>query len=150
MCMCNSVHAADVTWIAFSDDAGGDVFGSIDTLLFLRHSKCLIHAGYAWKVEGLDNALKTVHMTVHISHITCVAYSDDGSGDVLGSVDDLLDTRHSKRHIHAGNTSKVEGLERHLCARLSNTLRPKSTHSGTCKHSNNTNTDSNMMYSNMM
>lgn len=58
------------------------------------------------------------------------AYRDDGGGDVLASVDDLLNPGNSQGDIHTGHTSKVEGLQRHLGSRLSNTLCPKRTHCG--------------------
>lgn len=47
---------------------------------------------------------------------------DDGRGDVLGRVDDFLDARDSERDVHRRDSSKVERLERHLRARLSNRL----------------------------
>ncbi len=62
------------------------------------------------------------------------SYRDDGGGDVLSSVDDLLDTWHTQGHVHAGYTSKVEGLEGHLGSWLTNTLCSKGAHSRPCTH----------------
>lgn len=47
---------------------------------------------------------------------------DDGGGDVLGVVDDLIDSWHSLCDIHARNTCEVEGLQRHLGGWLTDTL----------------------------
>mmetsp|Transcript_45660 Transcript_45660/g.74456 ORF Transcript_45660/g.74456 Transcript_45660/m.74456 type:complete len:241 (+) Transcript_45660:877-1599(+) len=47
---------------------------------------------------------------------------NDGRADVVGCVDDLFDAGHSKRHVHAGDSCKMESLKGHLRAWLANTL----------------------------
>ena len=74
------------------------------------------------------------NMAVSVTRIAAMqsllrSYPHDGGGDVLGSIDDLFDTRHTQCHIHAGDSSKMESLERHLSAGLTNTLSAKRTHS---------------------
>ena len=48
--------------------------------------------------------------------------SDDWRADDFRSVDDLLDTRHTKSDVHGGDTGKVESLQGHLRTGLTNRL----------------------------
>ena len=48
--------------------------------------------------------------------------------DSLGSVDDLFDPRHTQCDVHGGYPSKVEGLQGHLGAWLTNALGTECTH----------------------
>mmetsp|Transcript_18847 Transcript_18847/g.58639 ORF Transcript_18847/g.58639 Transcript_18847/m.58639 type:complete len:293 (-) Transcript_18847:1149-2027(-) len=48
--------------------------------------------------------------------------TDNGRRDVLRGVDDLLDARHTQRHVHRRNARKVKGLERHLSTRFADRL----------------------------
>ena len=50
------------------------------------------------------------------------ARSDDGRRDLVCSVDDLLDPRHTKSDVHGCHTGEMERLERHLRGRLTNRL----------------------------
>lgn len=52
------------------------------------------------------------------------AHFDDGRCNVLRSIYDLFDARNPQSDVHAGDTGKVEGLERHLGAGLSYALSP--------------------------
>lgn len=47
---------------------------------------------------------------------------DDGGRDGLGGVDDLLDTRHTERDVHRGDTGEMESLEGHLRTGLTDRL----------------------------
>lgn len=47
---------------------------------------------------------------------------DDGCADLFRCIDDFLDTWDTLCDTHSSNSSKMEGLQRHLCARLSNGL----------------------------
>lgn len=47
---------------------------------------------------------------------------DDGCADLLRCVDDFLDTWDPLCDTHTSNARKMEGLQRHLCAGLSNGL----------------------------
>ena len=60
-------------------------------------------------------------------------YGDDRGRDLFGGIDDLPDARHSQCDVHGCHARKVERLQRHLCARLSDTLRPKRTDCGSCQ-----------------
>ena len=44
---------------------------------------------------------------------------NDGRTDNLRSVDDFLDSRHTLCDTHSGDTSKMEGLQSHLCSGFS-------------------------------
>lgn len=49
--------------------------------------------------------------------------SDDGSGNILGVIDDLVDPRDTLSNVHAGDACEMESFQGHLCCRLTNTLR---------------------------
>jgi hypothetical protein len=56
---------------------------------------------------------------------------NDRSRDGLGGVDNLLDTRHTERDVHRGDTGEMESLERHLRTGLTDRLRTDSADSRT-------------------
>ena len=69
---------------------------------------------------GCEEQDKTPHYnTTHVH---------DRSADVLRAVDDLFDARDTERDVHTGNPGEMEGLQRHLCARLADGLSPESAH----------------------
>lgn len=57
-------------------------------------------------------------------------HRDDGRCDVLRPVDDLLDAGDSLRDVHGRHARKVERLERHLRAWLTDGLGADGTHRG--------------------
>lgn len=54
--------------------------------------------------------------------------------DGLGSVDDLFDPGHTQGDVHGGHAGKVEGLQGHLGAWLTNALGTECTHCRTRLH----------------
>ena len=61
----------------------------------------------------------------HVYHTRIILQidGDDGRTNLLGRVDDLLDSRHTEGNVHGRHAGKVEGLEGHLSSGLADTLR---------------------------
>lgn len=47
---------------------------------------------------------------------------DDGRGNSLGGIDDLLDTGYTKRDVHGSDTGEMESFQRHLSTGFTNRL----------------------------
>lgn len=76
--------------------------------------------GDAAECRGLDARLHNARHTLVVDAVERRRHQR--RLDILGGVDDLLDPRHPQRDVHACDAGEVEGLQRHLCARFTDTL----------------------------